>query len=199
MTRSFWLLILVGSMWAQRAKPEPYRVGDDGMAEGLKAFLTQKSQCDTKYVSPEQIVEGQAETEVQCSRVYEDMWQAMEEPFKQPDFLWKHVPFKILRAAVGEKEGLSLWLAFPRSDFSTLKSELEKELGMPRKDSARNGDNEIVIWESEISCLYFQRQSGPGDNTSFASFHQKKYSESLLTYVLQNKVDENKKLNERGK
>jgi len=155
-------------MWAQTAKPEPYRVGDDGMAEGLKAFLTQNSQCDTKHLSPEQIAEGQTETEVQCSRASEDMWQAMEEPFKHADFLWRHVPFKLLRAAVSEKEGLSLWLAFPRSDFSTLKSDLEKELGTPHTDSARNGDNEIVMWENEISCLYFQRQSGPGDNTSFA-------------------------------
>jgi hypothetical protein len=119
----------------------------------------------------------------------------MDDTIKEPDFLWKHVPFKILWAAVAEKDGLTMWLAFPRSDYSTLRSELQREWGEPHQDSRLN--KETVVWENGISRLQLQLEAGSADNTSIVVLHQTKYLEGVLLYMMQKKIAENSEVLKR--
>jgi len=166
------------------------------MSEALVTFLVHNMRCEVRYVAPWQIVEGQTETEIQCSvDSGATAWQVMDETIKEPDFLWKHVPFRVLWAGLAEKDGLTMWLAFPRSDYATLSSELQKEWGEPHKDTRLN--KQTVVWENAISRLQLQLEAGSGDNTSIAMLHQTKYLEGVLLYMMQKKIAENSEILKR--
>jgi hypothetical protein len=93
---------------------------------------------------------------------------------------------------VAEKQGLTMWLAFPRSDYSTLRSVLEKEWGKPDQDSRLH--EETVVWNNGVSRIELQREAGSRDNTSSAMVHQTKYFDGMVVYVMQKKIEANNKL-----